>query len=148
MSVIKTARILASGEVQYATTATRPADNRREALIPLNADGTAVQTVAAAATTSSQFSTPGSLTDRSGTITSGGTAQTLAAANTARKYLFVENVSIGDLWINFTTTAVANQPSILIKANGSFVMEGTYISTEAVSIIGATTGQAFTAKEG
>jgi hypothetical protein len=90
----------------------------------------------------------GTVTDRSGTITSGGAAQTLAASNTARKYLIVVNVSQENLWINFTTTAVQNQPSIPILPNGSFVMESGYVSTELISIIGTTTGSAFTAKEG
>lgn len=90
----------------------------------------------------------GSLTDRSGTITAGGTAQTLAAANAARKYLLIQNNSSADLWLNFTTTAVASQPSIRLRAGETFVMEGAFVSTQLVSVIGATTGQTFSAKEG
>lgn len=90
----------------------------------------------------------GTLTDKSGTISSGGAAQTLAAANTSRKYLLIVNVSAETLWINFTTAAVQTQPSVPIVPNGSYVMEASYISTELISIIGATTGSAFTAKEG
>lgn len=91
----------------------------------------------------------GAVTNKSGTITAGATAQTLAAANASRKYLFIENLDESeDLWFNFTTTAVATQPSIKIKANGSFTMEGTFISTELISVIAATTGHAFAAKEG
>lgn len=89
-----------------------------------------------------------SVTDRSGTITTGGTSQQLAASNAVRIYLFVENVSAENLWINFGAgAAVANQPSIKIVPNGSFVMESTFVCTQAVQIIGATTGSAFTAKE-
>lgn len=144
---MKTSKCLADGELQYDATSTTPDQHRREALVPLTDDGTAVR-VALTAPASSRFSTAGTLTNRSGTITLGGTAQTLAAANATRKYILIENVSSGDLWINFTTTAVINQPSFKIVANGSFVMEGTFISTELISIIGATTSQAFTAKEG
>lgn len=90
----------------------------------------------------------GSLTNRSGTITEGGTAQTLAAANSSRKYLFVQNLSSENLWINFTTAAAQNQPSLRLAPGDSFVMEDLFVSTEAVSIIGATTGSAFAAKEG
>lgn len=91
----------------------------------------------------------GTLTDRSGTVTTGGTAQTLAGANSSRKYLLIVNDSASEtLWFNFTTTAVASQPSIPIQPNGSFVMEASYVSTEAVSVIAATTGHAFSAKEG
>lgn len=88
------------------------------------------------------------LVDHSGTIANGGAAQTVMAANTSRRYLLIENLSSGDLWFNFTTTAVIGQPSLrLPPAPSSFVMEDSPISSEAISIIGATTGQAFTAKE-
>ncbi len=90
----------------------------------------------------------GTLTDRSGTITAGGTAQTLAAANAARRYLLVENLDPAeDLWINFTTTAAAAHPSLLIPPRGGFVMDAGFVSTELVSVIAATTSHAFTAKE-
>lgn len=89
----------------------------------------------------------GTLTDRSGSITTGGTAQTLAPVNTTRKYLLIQNNSAGTLWINFTVTAVQSQPSIQLLTNASIVMESRFVSSELVSIIGATTGQTFTAKE-
>ena len=90
----------------------------------------------------------GALTNRSGTITAGGTAQQLMAANAVRSYLFVQNVSNNDLWINFTTTAVQAQPSIRLEPGDAFEMSGAgFVSTELVSIIGSSTGQAFTAKE-
>lgn len=88
------------------------------------------------------------MTDRSGTITTGGTSQQLAPSFPNRSYLFVQNLSTGDLWINFTTVATTAQPSIRIPPNpAAFVMESDYISGEVVNIVGATTGQAFTAKE-
>lgn len=90
----------------------------------------------------------GSLTDGSGTITTGGTSQQIFASNTARKYLLFVNVSSEDLWINFGTAAVVTQPSIKVVPNGSFVMEGFFVSTQTVNVIGATTGSAFTAKQG
>ena len=94
--------------------------------------------------------TRGSLSDSSGTITTGGTAQTVFASNASRNYLLIVNNSSTDiLWISFTTTAVQGRPSIPIyPAGGSFLMSTTYISTEAVSIIGATTGDSYTAKQG
>jgi hypothetical protein len=95
------------------------------------------------------ISLQGALTDKSGTITTGGTAQQLAAANPTRRYLLVQNLdSSNPLWINFTTTAVQTQPSIRIGVGGSFVMEAGFISTELVSVVGAVTGHAWTAKEG
>lgn len=90
----------------------------------------------------------GTFTDRSGTITLGGTAQTLAAANTSRHYLIVVNDDTSEtLWINFTTAAVTSQPSIPIQPRGSYVLENSVISTELVSVIAATTSHAWTAKE-
>ena len=88
----------------------------------------------------------GALTDVSGTITTGGTSQLLTAAVTARKYLMVQNNSTGNLGINFTGAATLANPSIVLVPGGSFTMESNFVSNEAVNIIGATTGQAFTAK--
>jgi hypothetical protein len=90
------------------------------------------------------------LTDRSGTITSGGTSQQLAAANATRQYLLIQNNSAADLWVNFGVAAVANQPSIRLASGAQIEYSpgGTgVIPSQAVNIIGATTGQAFTAKE-
>lgn len=89
----------------------------------------------------------GTFTDRSGTITAGAASQEVMAANAARQYLFFQNVSDEDQWINFGTAAVANQPSIKVTPGGSFVMESGFINTGALNVIGTTTGKAFTAKE-
>lgn len=87
------------------------------------------------------------LVDRSGTITTGGTAQTIMAVNAKRAYLMIQNNSDTNMWINFTTAAVQAQPSILLIPNASFTFESGPASTELVSVIGATTGKSFTAKE-
>lgn len=89
----------------------------------------------------------GSLTNRSGTITAGATAQTIAAALATRRYFFLQNVSTGDLWVNFGTTAVAAQPSIKLLPEAVLEYDGGFVPTGLVSLIGATTGQAFVAKE-
>jgi hypothetical protein len=94
----------------------------------------------------------GTLTDHSGTITAGGTSQQVCAANPNRRYLILQNLASEDLYFNFSNAAVIGQPSFRLGAKGtaddSFVMEAGYVSTEAVYIIGATTGDAFVAKEG
>lgn len=87
------------------------------------------------------------LTDRSGTITAGGTAQTAAAANLARRYLVLQNVSDTIMWYNFGATAVANQPSFSLPAGARVEWSGQFIPTGAISVIGGTTGRAFTCKE-
>lgn len=83
--------------------------------------------------------------DRSGTITAGGTAQQLAPANASRKFLKGQNLSTGDLWINEVGgTAAAQQPAYRIPAGSTFGIN----TNQAVSIWGATTGQAWSATEG
>lgn len=83
--------------------------------------------------------------DRSGTILAGGQAQTLAAANPARKVLTGQNLSTGDLWVNdLGVAASAGSPSRRVPPGGTF--KANYAN--AVSIWGATTGQAFSADEG
>lgn len=98
-----------------------------------------------------------SLTNASGTITTGGTSQQLVAANSSRKYLLVVNLSTDTLWIRFGSTAsAASEPSIPLNpavaassyGGGAFFMEGSAISTDAIQILGATTGDAFSAWEG
>lgn len=84
-------------------------------------------------------------TDRSGAITTGGTAQALAPANTSRKSLTGQNISAGDLWINEVggTAAVNGTGSYQITPGQAFGVA----TNRAISIIGATTGQKFTATE-
>lgn len=84
-------------------------------------------------------------TDRSGSITTGGTAQALAASNTSRKGLVGQNISAGDLWINEIggTAAVDTAGSYKVTSGSPFSVS----TNRAISIIGATTGQKFTATE-
>lgn len=87
---------------------------------------------------------PGGI-DRSGSITTGATAQTLAAVNTSRKALEGQNISTGDLWINEMggTAAADTAGSYKVPAGATFSIA----TSQAVSIVGATTGQKFTATE-
>lgn len=92
--------------------------------------------------------TAATLTSRSNTITAGGTAQVLMNANSARKGWFLQNVSTGDLWVNrFGGTAASSQPNILVPSGALYETPSGGSSGNAVSIFGATTGQAFTAGE-
>lgn len=87
----------------------------------------------------------GAFTDRSGTITLGGTSQQAAAANTSRRYLIFQNISDTTMWLNFGTAAVATQPSIQIVAGGNY--EPLVAPTQAVNVLCATTGKAYACKE-
>jgi hypothetical protein len=89
----------------------------------------------------------GSLASRSGTITTGGTAQVLAAANSSRRGFSLLNLSSGDIWINELGTAAASQPSIKIVSGAYFETPAGYGSVGVISVFGATTGQAFSARE-
>jgi len=84
--------------------------------------------------------------DRSGTITTGGTAQVVLPAFPGRHGCMIQNQSLGSLWVSETATAVAGPPSILIPVNQQFLCMSP-ASGQAYSIIGATTAQAFAARE-
>jgi hypothetical protein len=98
-----------------------------------------------------QFDPP-ALVDVSGKITTGGTFQTIVAAATAtapRRGFSLQNLSTGDLWLNDQGNAAINSatpqsfqipPGVLFEYPAHGVPQG------ALSIIGATTGQAFAAR--
>lgn len=86
-------------------------------------------------------------TDKSGTIATGGTAQTAIALNANRRAFWIQNLSAGDLWISDVGTATAASPSLKIVAGGLYESMPGNCPTSAISIIGATTSQAFAARE-
>ncbi len=86
-------------------------------------------------------------TDKSGTVTSGGAAQTIAASNSSRTGFLIQNQSTGDLWIRDGATAAATQPSVLLPAGSYYEYPSTGVPTTLISLFGATTGQAFAARE-
>lgn len=90
------------------------------------------------------------LTDLSGTIAAGGTAQTLVGANSGRRFIRVTNPTAAteSLWINDKggTAAVAGAASFEVKNGTSWQPIPPPIN--AVSIVAATTAHAFEAAEG
>lgn len=84
--------------------------------------------------------------DRSSTITSGGVAQTLMGARN-RGGFWVHNLSTGDLYINEAGTATTAGSSIKIPAGALYECPPMSVPSTAISIYGATTGQAFSARE-
>lgn len=109
-----------------------------------NGDGTYSEGTAGGGGGSIPIST---MTDRSGSIAAGGTAQLLAAANAARTGFELQNDSNGDLWISELATAVIGAPSIRIPPGALYETPLGGHGTGAISIIGATTGQSFSARE-
>lgn len=86
--------------------------------------------------------------DHSGEVASGGNAQEMAPANPDRIYLFIQNMDdTEELWVNFTDDATEDSPSIRLAPYGIYELKDTYISTEAVSVIAATTSHKYTVKE-
>ena len=113
----------------------KPSLTSTGALAVANADGTTVGSGPLSAGT-----------DRSGSITVGGTAQVLAAANTSRIALVGQNIDPSeDMWLNEVGgNATANTAgSILVPAKATFSVD----SNRAISIVAATTGHKFTAIE-
>ena len=90
---------------------------------------------------------PGNIFDRSGTVTTGGTAQTLMAAQPQRAGFWIQNNSAGDLWIRAGGTAAATQPSLRIPPNSLYENPDACVPLDAISIFGATAAQAFTCRE-
>lgn len=88
------------------------------------------------------------LADRSGTVAAGAVSQLLMARNSDRFYFFFQNLSLGDLWLNHTSSAqIGVAGNIRVGPCAVFALEGSYVSAEPWYVIGATSGQAFTAKE-
>jgi hypothetical protein len=89
---------------------------------------------------------PSTITNISGTVTTGGTAQALSASNSVGRRFMVQNLDpVLDLYISDMGTAVATQPSIKIPAGALY--ESPYATTSALSILGSTTGQVWSGRE-
>lgn len=112
---------------------------------PVYLDQETIDAIGVAAAANAELPVLDAGTSRSGSITAGGTAQDLAAANTSRKGLTGQNISSGDLWINENggTAAADSMDAYRIPAGATFTVS----TNEKVSIVGATTGQKFTATE-
>lgn len=92
----------------------------------------------------------GKITDLSGTIATGGTAQALVAANELRRGYSVMNLSSGNLFINDvggTAVSTLTGASITIIPGALYESPRDQRPTQAISILGATTAQAFAARE-
>jgi hypothetical protein len=86
-------------------------------------------------------------TDKSGSITTGGSAQVAMAALSTRKGYFFQNISSEVMWGSWVGTAAPNTAgSFPIQPNG-ILRNTTPCETTALSIYGATTAKVFTAWE-
>jgi hypothetical protein len=85
--------------------------------------------------------------DGSTSIATGGTAQNLFGGVTPANGFFVANPdAVNDLWVSLGTTALANgQGSIRLPASGYISSEPNMKPWQAISVVGAVTGQKITA---
>lgn len=89
----------------------------------------------------------GAAVDGSGTVATGGSAQTLFGGAVPANGFIVQNNSSAALWISDVGTASAGGAAIQLAANGGiFATPSGYKPAGAVSLFGATTGQAFAAR--
>ena len=85
--------------------------------------------------------------DGSGTVATGGSAQTLFGGIVPVNGFVVQNNSSAALWISDVGVASAGGASIQLAANGGvFATPAGYKPAGAVSLYGATTGQVFAAR--
>jgi len=85
--------------------------------------------------------------DGSGTLATGGSAQTLFGGIVPANGFVVQNNSSAALWISDVGVAAAGGASIQLTANGGvFATPSGYKPAGAVSLYGATTGQLFAAR--
>lgn len=91
---------------------------------------------------------PVTWTNRSGTITTGGTSQQIAAALSSRRGFWFQNVSDTVMYIQEGGSATAGQPSIMVAANGGYYESPAHGSTTGtLNVTCATTGKAFSCRE-
>lgn len=86
----------------------------------------------------------------SGSVTTGGTAQQASATNPNRRGCTIQNTSAGDLWVNDLGTATAASPSIRVPAGAQYTCGNPgspLVPNGALSIYGATTGQTWSGRE-
>jgi len=140
--------------VKDANTTVQPLSTVADAnsnLVPVHAPATTVSGVAAPVGPTNPLpvvNTAGAgATDGSGTLAAGGSAQTLFGGIVPVNGFLVQNNSSAALWISDVGAASSGGASIQIAADGGlFTTPSGYKPAGAVSLWGATTGQAFAAR--
>ena len=85
--------------------------------------------------------------DRSGIVTTGGTAQTLMNARPDRLGFVIQNTSTSDLWICETTSASAGGSSFRLAPYDLYTSSLVQNAATTWSVFGVTTSQSFAARE-
>lgn len=139
--------------VKDANTTTQPLSTGLDSsgnLVPMHAPASIISGVATPVSIAAPLpviNTAGSAAiDGSGTISSGGTAQTLFGGVVPVDGWLVANNSSTTLYVSDVGTAISGGASIPIAAGMVFSTPSGYKPAGPVSIYGATTGQAFAAR--
>jgi len=88
-----------------------------------------------------------SVTNYSGAITTGGTAQLVMVANLKRKWLLFQNTSSADMYIGIGYAPTAINGLLVAKAGGQ-VRFDTFIPTDAIYVLCDTSTKTFCCLEG
>jgi len=110
---------------------------------PVSASGAAPPAGTQADPTYSQTAPLPAGTDRSGSITTGGTAQNVAGANTSRRGLDFQNTSDTEMRVTENGTSATAATGYLVAAGGRFNAR----TNRAISVFCATTGKTFASTE-
>lgn len=90
-----------------------------------------------------------SQTDGGGTITAGGTSQTIFPTNNNRRYFEFQNTSDTTMYIDFGQAATnTGTKSFTIVAGGGYVNVANFCTHLSIEVLCATTGKTFVAKQG
>jgi len=92
------------------------------------------------------ISRPSVFSDGSSTILSSNVNQQIFGSNYDRSYLYIQNKSNDNMYVDFGVTANTSS-SFKIPASGNLIFDSVFIPDSTVNIICATSGAAFVAKE-
>lgn len=88
----------------------------------------------------------GPVTGKSGTIATGGTAQTVSAANAERRFFMLQNISDTDMYVGVGYTPTVGS-GLLIAKNGGTLTCDSFVPIEEIKVICASSGKKYTAFE-
>lgn len=87
-----------------------------------------------------------SIQDASGSIQAASTSQTVVGSAQTRAYLFFQNISTADMWLDFGGALMSVGHGIYVPPNGSLVYENSFVPNDQLNVISATQGAAYTCK--
>ena len=89
---------------------------------------------------------PASVSNGDGTVTTGGSAQTLFSGAVPANGYMIQNTSAHDMWINDEGTAAVGSGIYLASKSAPFITPPGYKPPGVVSLLGTTTSDTFVAR--